>query len=290
MTEPAPFTVLSVLKAAEGYLKGRSVDAPRLCAERLLAKVLRTTRLHLYLLHDRPLDDEERARMREFTGRRGRHEPLAYLLGEAEFYGLALDVDPAVLIPRPETEGLVELVLECAPPAARIVELGTGSGAIAIALASKRPDLQIVATDASAAALEVAARNLKRHDLGARVRLMHGSWWEPLAQEPPFDLLVSNPPYVDPARDDLVAYDVKTFEPHEALFTRPHDPASCYRAIFAGMSAHLRASAMLLFETGIEAAEPAFAALSATPGVGAAELRRDLADLPRYLVARWGGS
>lgn len=289
MTTGATFTVLSVLKAAEGYLKDRGVDAPRLSAERMLAKVLGTSRLQLYLLHDRPLDDRERASMRDLTGRRGKHEPLAYLVGEIEFHGHLFGVGPAVLIPRPETETLVDLVVERAAPGARVVDLGTGSGAIAIAVAKARPDLEIVATDASAAALAVAAENVRRHEVQARVRLVAGSWWEPLVREAPFDVLVSNPPYVDPARDDLLARDVKDHEPHAALFTLPHDPASCYRAILAGVAGRLRQGAVLLFETGIEAAEPALAVLCGTAGVAAAELRQDLAGLPRYLLARWDG-
>ena len=276
-----------MLRAAEGYLKERRVDAPRLSAEKLLAKVLRTTRLNLYLLHDRPLDDHERAGMRELTARRGRHEPLAYLLGEIEFHGHVLSVGPAVLIPRPETEGLVDLALERAPQGARVLELGTGSGAIAIALAKARADLSIVATDVSADAVEVAMANADRLGVLNQIRFLQGSWWEPLAAEPPFGLLVCNPPYVDPARDDLLAPDVRAHEPHLALFTAPSDPASCYRAIVAGAAGHLTDGAMLLFETGIEAAEPARAALAAVPAILEVELENDLAGLPRYLLARW---
>jgi release factor glutamine methyltransferase len=280
-------TVLSVLRGAEGYLKSRGVDAPRLSAERLLGKALGVQRLQLYLLHDRPLDEPERATMRELTARRGRHEPLAYLLGSIEFHGRELLVDPDVLIPRPETEGLVDLAIAQAPAGARVVELGTGSGAIAIALALARPDVSVVATEISPGAMRIARENVAKLGLGERIRLVAGSWWEPVAGES-FDLLVSNPPYVDPARDDLLAPDVRAFEPRLALFSQPNDPASSYRAILAGAERSLRSGAVVLLETGVEAAAPALALLAAAPFLTQAELRRDLAGLPRYLLARVG--
>jgi len=282
---PKPDTVLGVLRAAEGYLQARAVDAPRRSAELLIAHVLGATRLQLYLLHDRPLGEDERARLRAMVAERGRGVPLAYILGEVEFFGLALSITRDVLVPRPETEGLVELAVELAPRGARCVDLGTGSGAIAVALAHARDDVTVVAVDDSPAAIEVARRNVERHGLAARTELRCGSWWQPLRDEPPFDLLVANPPYVDPQRPDLLAPEVAAHEPHHALFAEgPADGA--YRAILDGAAAHLRSGAPLLLETGVDTAQRALALLRDASFLEHSELRDDLAGLPRYLLAR----
>lgn len=281
----AQHTVLSVLRGAERWLAARSVEAPRRSAELLLGKVLGVDRLRLYLEHDRPLDEPERAAMRALLVRRAAGEPVAYLLGEWSFRGHPLEVSPAVLIPRPETEDLVDLALAGPGPGARVVELGTGSGAIAIALALARPDLRIVATDCSRNALAVAARNVARHGVGDRVELRAGSWWEPLAGER-FALLVANPPYVDPLRPELLDAAVADHEPPLALFSARGDPASSYRAILAGLPDHLDPGGLLVLETGVGAAEPALALLQACPVLCEVTLRADLAGLPRYLVGR----
>ncbi len=279
-------TVMSVLRAAEGWLEAHRVDAPRRSAELLLGKVLGMDRLQLYLQHDRPLDDSERTAMRELVARRGRHEPVAHLLGEWSFRGHALEVGPAVLVPRPETEELVDLALELLGDGTRAVDLGTGSGALAIALAAARPRLQVVATDVSQNALAVAARNVARHGLQERVKLRRGSWWEACGGEEPFDLVVANPPYVDPAQPGLLADDVREFEPPLALFSDRGDAASCYRPIAAGLEQWLRPGGGVVLETGVGAAEPSLQALRAAPVLGSVELRHDLAGLPRFLVAR----
>jgi release factor glutamine methyltransferase len=280
-------TVLSVLRATEAWLQARGIEAPRRSAELLLGKVLGVDRLRLYLLHDRPLDPRERTAMRELVARRGRGEPVAYLLGSWSFRGLELEVGPAVLVPRPETEALVDLALAAAPPGARVVDLGTGSGAVAIAMALVRPDLQIVATDVSKNALAIAARNVERHGLGARVLLRAGSWWDACAGDAPFDVVVGNPPYVDPGRDDLLEPAVRAFEPPLALFAERGDPVSSYRAILAGLGAFLKPGGALVLETGVEAAALALALLRAWPGLRDCELRQDLAGKDRYLLARW---
>lgn len=283
--ETPQHTVLSVLRGAETWLTRRGVDAPKRSAELLLGHVLGMTRLQLYLAHDRPLDDRERAALRTLVARRGEHEPVAYVLGSWSFRGLELAVDAAVLIPRPETEELVELALPLLPTGARVLEFGTGSGAIAIALAVARPDLQVVATDVSRNALAVAGANVRRHGLEARVALRHGSWWEPVAADEVFDAVLSNPPYIDPA-SAAVAADVRAFEPPLALFAAAGDVVSSYRAIGSGLAAHLRPGGWLLAETGIEAAAPALALLAALPGFTDVALRRDLAGSERFLLAR----
>jgi release factor glutamine methyltransferase len=253
--------------------------------ELLMARVLGVDRLGLYLAHDRPLSDDERRRLRELVARRGRHEPVAHLLGDWEFFGLELAVSPDVLIPRPETEGLVELALAHEGPC-RAVDLGTGSGAIAIALATRRPDWEIWAIDVSAAALDVARDNVARHALEARIHLAEGSYWDPVLAHAPFDLCISNPPYVDPADADQVAEDVKRYEPGLALWTPEGQPTAAYEAILAGVAAGLRQGGLLLLETGPGVAQAALELLESCDEVIDAELIEDLAGLPRYLRAR----
>ncbi len=281
----AEHTVLSVLRGAEGWLTRAGVDGPKRSAELLLGKVLGLSRLQLYLAHDRPLDPAERTAMRTLVARRGKGEPVAYLLGTWSFRGHEVAVGPSVLIPRPETEELVEHALAALPANAVAIDLGTGSGAIAIALAVARPDLRVLAVDISEAALGIASANVARHGVGERVQLLRGSWWEPVPADATFDLVISNPPYIDPVRPTGLAADVQAFEPALALFSAPGDVASCYRAIFAPLASRLRAGGAVWCETGLGAAAPALQALRAT-GLVDVELRCDLAGAERFLCAR----
>jgi release factor glutamine methyltransferase len=278
--------VLAVVKAAAGYLEQRGVEAPRLSAELLLADVLRCTRLQLYLDFDRPLGAAELQAMREGVRRRGTHEPLAYVLGHVSFCELEIAVDKRVLIPRPETEELVALAAERFPAGARCIDWGTGSGAVAVALSVRRPDLYIVGLDVSQPALEVAARNVGAHGVGTRVELRCGSGYDALAAGTRYGGLVANPPYIDPAGNVPADDDVRRFEPHVALFTPPGDPAASYREIAASAARWLSPGAWCLLETGPGAAEPALRALRASPDLADVDLRADLAGLPRYLIAR----
>ncbi|MEZ5965873.1 MAG: peptide chain release factor N(5)-glutamine methyltransferase [Planctomycetota bacterium] len=277
--------VLEVLRAGETYLREREVESPRLCMELILAHVLRLPRLQIYLQFDRPLVDDELGALRELVRRRGLQEPLAYVLGEVGFHDVTLFADRRALVPRPETEGLVERALARAQQGGRVLDLGTGSGAIAIALAHARADLHVTAVDASAEALDLARANVARQGVQDRVELCLGDWFAAVPGRR-FDLLVSNPPYVDPTRPELLADDVRRHEPALALFTAPGDPASAYRQILAGVEAGLTPGAWLLFETGVEAAEPTLALLRAQAFLSEVELDRDLAGLPRYLSAR----
>jgi release factor glutamine methyltransferase len=285
MGEPQ-HTVLSVLRGAEDWLARRGIDAPKRSAELLLGKVLGLDRLRLYMAHDRPLDEAERAAMRALVARRGAAEPVAYLLGSWSFRGLELEMSPAVLVPRPETEALVDLALERAPHGARAIDLGTGSGAIAIAMARERPDLHVTAVDVSRNALALAAANAARQGLAARIAFAQGSWWDAVAADAQFDLVVANPPYVDPDRGDLLAPDVRAHEPPLALFSRRGDPASCYREIAEGLAAHLAGGGWFVAETGVGASDAARDVLGATTGIERVELQRDLAGIDRYLLAR----
>ncbi|HEU4645446.1 MAG TPA: peptide chain release factor N(5)-glutamine methyltransferase [Burkholderiales bacterium] len=193
---------------------------------------------------ERELPAEAEARFRELAARRARGEPIAYLLGEKEFYGLTLAVNPAVLIPRPETELLVELALARGP--ASVLDLGTGSGAIALAIKRHLPAARVVAVERSAAALAVARRNALK--LGLQVDFRHGLWFEPVAGER-FDLVVSNPPYV--AMDDahLSQGDLR-FEPQSALVAGP-EGLDAIREIVRGAPSHVNPGGWLLVEHGL---------------------------------------
>src|SRR5581483_10889943 len=165
-------------------------------------------RIDLYLQFDRPLREDELVPVRELLRRRAAGEPVAYLLGEREFYGRSFAVSPAVLIPRPGTETLVEAALQHRE-ARRIADVGTGSGCIAITLACELPDAEVWATDVSAEALEVARANAERHGVADRVHLLQGEWTQPLREHAPFDMLLSNPPYVTTTELEELAIDVR---------------------------------------------------------------------------------
>lgn len=263
------------------------MDAPRLSAEWMLAAVLGMSRLQVYLAHDRPLTEAEREPLREMVARRARHEPLAYILGHWEFLGHELKITSNVLVPRPETEHLAELAVELAPANGLLVDLGTGSGCIAIAVALRRPDLRVMATDVSRRALAVARENAAAHGVTDRIRFLSGSFAEPLRElETQIDCLVSNPPYVDPTRTDLYEPYLADHEPATALFSEPGDGASAYRLILTGVEGRMAAGSVVLFETGDGADESALALLRETGWLTDTELRYDLAGLPRYLLAR----
>ncbi|MEO6597348.1 MAG: peptide chain release factor N(5)-glutamine methyltransferase [Planctomycetota bacterium] len=279
-------TVLSVLRGAEAWFARRGIEAPKRSAELLLGKVLGMSRLELYLAHDRPLEPGERNAMRALTVRRGDGEPVAYVIGSWGFRGLELELSSAVLVPRPETEELVGHALERAPAGARVLDLGTGSGAIAIALAVERPDVRVLAVEASKNALAVARANVARHGVSERVELALGSWWQAVPDGARFDLVVSNPPYIDPSARDGLAADVAAHEPPLALFAAPGDAISCYREIVAGLAERLCAGGWLVAETGVGASAAARELLQAQAFLTDVQLLPDSAGIDRHLLAR----
>lgn len=208
----------AVLHRGVGRL--REMRNGRQDAQILLLRVLERDRAWLLAHPDATLSDEQARRYDEWIARRERREPVQYILGEQEFYGLTLRVTPDVLIPRPETEHLVEAVLERVPKdaAVRICDVGTGSGAIAVALAHALPRSQVTAVDLSQAALEVARENAARHGEAGRITFLQSDWLSALRGET-FDVVVSNPPYV--ANGEILEAQVRLYEPHEALFAGP---------------------------------------------------------------------
>jgi len=220
----------------------RALDARE--ARLLLAQATGFSEASVLAHPERSLPPEAEARFLEFAARRARGEPIAYLLGQKEFYGLPLAVNPAVLIPRPETELLVELALARKP--ASVLDLGTGSGAIALAIKRHLPQARVVAVEASAAALAVAQRNAVK--LGLEVEFRHGRWFEPLA-DARFDLIVSNPPYVARGDAHLAQGDLR-FEPQSALVAGA-DGLDALRDIARGAPGHLKPGGWLLVEHGL---------------------------------------
>jgi release factor glutamine methyltransferase len=210
-------TVLDVVRLSTSYLSEHGSDSARLDSELLMAHALGIERLGVYLQYDRPLDDHELDTIRTLLRRRGRGEPIAHLTGRREFYGRSFRVTPAVLIPRPETETLVERAIKVAREQGgdlRIADLGTGSGCLACTLAAELPGATVIASDLSAAALAVAAENAEALGVAGRVLFVEGGWAEGLVAD--LDLVVSNPPYITSAEMEELPRDV-TFEPRLAL-------------------------------------------------------------------------
>ncbi len=241
----APPTLIDVLRLSTTYLGDHGSTSARLDSELLCAQALGLRRLDIYLQFDRPLDEGELSAIRELVRRRGKGEPVAYITGTREFYGRAFSVDSDVLVPRPETETLVEralAVLRAGDGAAmRVADLGTGSGCIAITLAAEVQGLEVIATDVSGAALNVARANAER--LGVEVAFVECSWADSLDGR--FDLVVSNPPYVTTAELDAVDRDVRDFEPRGALLGGD-DGMEAYRALLASVREHVKAARILL--------------------------------------------
>ena len=257
----------------------RVADNPRLDAEVLLAAALGVPRSHLAAFPERQvLDCEATDRYEAHITRRALGEPLAYILGEKEFWSLSLQVEPAVLIPRPETELVVERALAHLPLVADadVLDLATGSGAIALAIANERPDCRVTGTDVSSGAIAVASRNARRLGLD-RVGFLTGPWYEPV-QGMNFDLIASNPPYVAEG-DPRVERSVRRFEPHAALYTGPTG-LEAIRAIVAGAVRHLKPGGWLVLEHGDTQSEPVRDLLSGA-GFAAVNTHRDLAGLER---------
>ena len=277
-----PWTVLKVLQWTAGYLQEQGVEGARLDAELLLTEVLRLDRVGLYVNYDRPLEATELAAYRQLVGRRARREPVAYILGRSEFWSLPLKVRPDVLIPRPDTEVLVEEALKRAGDQSRILDVGTGSGAIAIALAHELPNAQVAAIDVSEAALLVAQENASTNGVVERVSFQLGN----LQQLPvgPFELIVANPPYIP--QGDLAALqpEVRDYEPQLAL-AGGKDGLDCYRSLAMQSSQCLAAAGWMLLEVGIGQAE-AVQQLLTEAGLVEVFCRNDYAGVARVVGGR----
>lgn len=270
----------TILARAAGRLAAIS-DSARLDAELLLARTIDVPRSYLYAHPEEILDRASRERLNRLLERRLTGEPMAYITGTREFWSLELHVSPATLIPRPETELVVELALREIPRGTelRVLDLGTGSGAIGLAIARDRPSCRVTATDSSSAALDVARINAREHAI-ANVEFVEGDWTEPVTGRV-FDLIVSNPPYV--AAGDA-ALDALTAEPETALVAGV-DGLDAIRVLVRDCPPLLSGGGGMLLEHGADQADAVADLLAAGPWVDV-ECRRDHAGLPRVTSAR----
>lgn len=282
------WTILRMILWSAEYLKNKGVETGRLDAEWLLAAALGVDRLQLYLKYDRPLSSEEREAFKPLLRRRAGREPLQYIIGRTGFRELELKTDPRVLIPRPETEVLVQEVLDWASTGAESVwDMGTGAGAVALSLAAEGTWTRLVATDVSPEALSVAADNAERYDLGGHVEFREGSLFEPLEEGERFDVIVSNPPYIAEGEKGELQPEVRDWEPPEALFAG-EDGLDVIRQLVAGAPKHLLSGGLLALECGLGQAEGIAADVQATGAFGAVRIRADLTGRPRFVTAERG--
>jgi release factor glutamine methyltransferase len=281
-------TIGGLLRDGRAALAVAGIDTARADAEWLLAAVLGVDRLSMHLESGRPVSADVAAHFHALIERRATHEPLQYLTEFEEFHGLRLAVTPDVLIPRQETEGLVRWALEVlAEESAPVsVDVGTGSGAIACALADALPRLKMLAIERSVPALAVASHNVHALGLDGRVMLVGGDLLEPLGLVGPrLHLVVANPPYIPSAVVATLPTEVAAFEPREALDGGP-DGLAVSRRIVATAPSVLRRGGWLMMEIGEEQAGP-LASLMASEGFTGIQARRDLAGVERYIAGQW---
>lgn len=279
------WTVMEMLRWTADYLAGKGFHNARLNAELLLAGALGLKRLDLYLQFDRPLRPDEVAEFKARLLRRAKREPLQYIEGFADFRDLRLRVDPRVLIPRPETERLVDEVLRRVDGREGLaaLDVGTGSGAIALALATEGPFARVVATDLLAGPLEVARANHAEAAPGAPVEFRQGDAFEPVRGEV-FDVVVSNPPYVGEEERGSLDAEVRDHEPATALFAGVGG-LDVIRRLVAGAPAHLREGGLLALEIGAGQAGAVCSLVRQTPGLGEPEVVQDLAGRDRMILS-----
>jgi release factor glutamine methyltransferase len=279
-------TVLEIIKKSTDFLSAKGVESARLNAELLIGHALGLKRMALYLQFERPLAEPELEKIRPLIKRRSQREPLQYILGETEFCGLKLKVDRRALIPRPETELLVERVGEAlasaAAPAA-ILDLGTGTGALALALAHKFPGATITAVDQSEDALALARENTTATGLAERVTCLRSDWFASLPAGATYDLIVANPPYLSAEETAEATPEVRGFEPISAL-TAADNGLADLRKIIAAAAEFLRPGGLLALETGI-AQHAALIERATAAGFARAESQQDLTKRDRFVLA-----
>lgn len=285
------WTILKLLKWTTSYFQSHQIDSPRATAEILLAHTLEVKRIDLYLQYDQPLCRSELNRFRALIKRRINREPVAYIVGRKEFWSLDLVVTGDVLIPRPETECLVESVLALdrggAPPIPRYtLELGTGSGAIVLALASEQVENLFWASDRSARALAVARDNARRLGLADRVHFFAGDWFEPLNQRRrAFDIIVSNPPYIARGIITQLQPEIQHYEPRQAL-DGDLDGLQSLRHIIAQAHRYLAPSGYLALEIGHDQKTAVQEIINTSRCYDSPEFRQDYGGYDRVVLAR----
>jgi release factor glutamine methyltransferase len=294
-TPPPPrvWTSLDLINWTKDYFQRKGIDSPRLEAELLLGSVLGVPRIQLYADFEKPVPQDKLGIFREFVKRRGEtREPLAYIIGNAQFIDLQLKVSPAVLIPRPETEELAVWAVETlkAIPAEQtslsVLDLCTGSGCLALYIAKKEPRAKVTATDISAPALAVAKENSETLKLAERIDFAEGDLFAPLKPElkGTLNLIVANPPYIDPATKPTIMPEVKDHEPSGALYADDKGLAISKR-ILSDAKSWLKPDGRVAVEFGVDQAKPLEEAARAA-GFASIEIKLDAARKPRFVIAR----
>ncbi|MFQ5423716.1 MAG: peptide chain release factor N(5)-glutamine methyltransferase [Phycisphaerae bacterium] len=283
------WTLRRLLTWTRSYFQSNGLDEPRLTAELLLAHALGCRKIELYTRFDQTPSDDQLAAFRELVRTAVKGQPVAYLISRKEFYTLDFHVTPDVLIPRPETELIVERVLVWCDENPRerfdILDVGTGSGCIAVVIAARQPAAHVVATDCSIEALKVADQNSRQHEVGDRVRFVRADMLDLPDDAVPaggFDIVVANPPYVAKNDPDALADNVRAFEPSTALFGG-EDGLDAFRRIAGGIGRVLRSGGTLILEIGDGQADAVETILVGAQGLEPLERHRDLAGVERVV-------
>ena len=286
------WTTRRLLGWMQDHFQSRQVHAPEVTSQMLLSHVLGVEPIMLYTEPDRPASSEERARLRELVARASQQEPVQHLVGEGYFLGRSFEVSDAVLIPRTASEIILQVAVDRhrggiaggdVPEFRHVLDLGTGTGCLAISLALQVPGLQVIGTDVSADSLAVAGRNIERHGVGEYVELREGSWFAPVDEDAPgagFDLIVSNPPYISDATWESLDLNVREFDPSLAL-RGGADGLDCIRLILDEVQGFLSQSGMLVLEFGDDQADDV---LRMGEKIGPARIQRDAFGDDRVLV------
>lgn len=282
-TEAVNPTTIELVRLTASYFGEKGVESPRLEAEVLLAHVLGMERIGLYLSFDKPLSADEVGRYRKLVRDRAKGVPTAYLTGKREFWSLPFKVSPGVLIPRPDTELLVESALKIGKPEADLLELGVGSGAVIISVLTEKPDWRAVGVDVSGEALSQTSLNARDLKVDGRLSLLQGDLYTPLGERK-FDLIISNPPYIPTPEIDKLAVEVSAHEPRLALDGGP-DGLGIIRRIVEGAPARLMPGGALLMEYGLGQENRVKEIIAATGKFGEPELIEDLTGRPRAVKA-----
>ncbi len=285
-----PWTIKKLLDWTTDYFKKYGIEWPHLEAEILLSHSLKIPRIQLYVQFERVLNEDELAEYKKLILRRSKREPIAYITGHQPFMSLDLEVNPSVLVPRPETEKLVEVAIESAKdlPFPHIADIGTGSGAIAVALAKYLPKAKLIGTDTSKGAIEIAKRNAEKHGVSDRCQFIEGDLFEPLAEyKDRFDMIVSNPPYIKTSEIDTLQPEISKFEPRGAL-DGGEDGLKYYKQIIGRADEYLKQSGLLIIELGAGQLREVQEIISSSAKYAGTSVKKDLSGLDRVLVAEKG--
>ena len=285
------WTIQKLLNWTAGYLSERGVESARLSAELLLSHVLGLKRIELYTKFDRLVAKEQLDKLHDLVKRAGQNEPIAYLVGKSEFYGLELNVTAECMIPRPETELLVERaikLLRTRTGRQLVCDLCTGCGCIAVAIAKNFGNAKIVATDICDAALAAAASNVEKHNLKDRIELLCGDLFDPLVPQldtGKFDLIVCNPPYVSIAEFEKLPVNIKDYEPRKALLAGA-DGLDIYRRICEKVDTFLKPDAVLMLEIGYSQGQALRGLLEQADCFSEITIEKDLNNNDRIAIAK----